>query len=116
MALYSPLQPGDPPRLGRYELLGRLGQGGMGVVFLGQDDLGLVAIKTIPSASVSDEEDRRRFRREAEAASRVPRRCTAQVYESNFEHDPPFIVSEYIKGPTLAAEVKDKGPLPAPRL
>jgi predicted Ser/Thr protein kinase len=116
MALYSPLQPGDPARLGRYELLGRLGQGGMGVVFLGQDDLGLVAIKTITSASVSDEEVRRRFRREAEAASRVPRRCTAQVYESDFEHDPPFIVSEYIKGPTLAAEVKEKGPLAAPRL
>jgi hypothetical protein len=68
MALYSPLQPGDPARLGRYEVLGRLGQGGMG------------------------------------AAMRVPRRCTAQVYESDFEHDPPFIVSEYIKGRTLAAE------------
>jgi predicted Ser/Thr protein kinase len=116
MALYSPLQPGDPVRLDRYELVGRLGQGGMGVVFLGQDDLGLVAIKTIPSAYVSDEEVRRRFRREAEAASRVPRRCTAQVYESDFQHDPPFIVSEYIKGPTLAAEVKKRGPLPAPRL
>lgn len=88
----------------------------MGVVFLGQDDLGLVAIKTIHSAAVSDEEVRRRFRRGAEVASRVPRRCTAQVYESDFRHNPPFIVSEHIKGPTLAAEVKEKGPAPAPRL
>jgi hypothetical protein len=116
MGLYSPLQPGDPTHLGRYELVGRLGQGGMGVVFLGQDELGLVAIKTITSAFVGDEGVRRRFRQEAEAASRVPRRCTAQVHESDFDHDPPFIVSEYIKGPTLAAEVRERGPLPASRL
>jgi predicted Ser/Thr protein kinase len=116
MSLYLPLQPDDLTRLGRYELLGRLGQGGMGVVFLGQDDAGFVAIKTISSAHVGDARAMRRFRREVEAAKRVPRYCTAQVYEYDFEHDPPFIVSEFIKGPTLEAEVKDAGPLPASRL
>ena len=99
MSLSLPLQPGDPTRLGRYELLGRLGHGGMGVVFLGQDDAGFVAIKTINSAHVGDARAMRRFRREVEAAKRVPRYCTAQVYEHDFDYDPPFIVSEFIKGP-----------------
>jgi hypothetical protein len=57
------LQPGDPSYLGHYELVGRLGQGGMGVVFLGQDDLGRVAIKTIKSMNVGDERAMRLFRR-----------------------------------------------------
>jgi hypothetical protein len=116
MSQYSPLQPGDPPQLGHYELVGRLGQGGMGVVFLGQDDLGRVAIKTIKSMNVGDERAMRLFRREVDAARRVPRRCTAQLFEYDLHHVPPFIVSEYIKGPTLEAEVRAHGPLPASKL
>jgi predicted Ser/Thr protein kinase len=116
MSQYSPLQPGDPTHLGRYEVIGRLGQGGMGVVFLGRDDLGPVAIKTIKSMNVGDERAMRLFRREVDAARRVPRRCTAQLFEYDLDHVPPFIVSEYIKGPTLDAEVQAHGPLPASRL
>jgi eukaryotic-like serine/threonine-protein kinase len=91
MSQYSPLQPGDPPYLGHYELVGRLGQGGMGVVFLGQDDLGRVAIKTIKSMNVRDERAMRLFRREVDAARRAPRRCTAQLFDYDLDHVPPFI-------------------------
>lgn len=99
MNLFSPLHPSDPTSLGRFKLLGRLGEGGMGVVFLGQDEFGHVAVKTIRAALTDDANVMRRFCREVDAAKRVPRHCTAQVYEDDLEHRPAYIVTEYIKGP-----------------
>jgi eukaryotic-like serine/threonine-protein kinase len=113
MSLSQPLEPGDPKRLGRYELLGRLGEGGMGVVFLSQGDRGLVAVKMIKRVYAQDHQAMRRVHHEVEAAKRVPRYCTAPVYDYDFDHNPPFIVSEYVEGPTLQAEVTAKGPLSA---
>jgi Protein kinase domain/Septum formation len=116
MSLFTPLQPGDPTNLGRIKLLGRLGEGGMGVVFLGQDEFGYVAVKTIRPALADDENAMRRFRREVDAAKRVPRYCTAQVYGDDFKHRPPYIVTEFIKGPTLGKEIAANGPMTAARL
>jgi eukaryotic-like serine/threonine-protein kinase len=109
MNLFKPLQPGDPTNLGRIKLLGRLGEGGMGVVFLGQDEFGYVAVKTIRPDLADDPNAMRRFRREVDAAKRVPRYCTAQVYGYDFEHRPPYIVTEFIKGPTLGKEIAATG-------
>ena len=60
----------------------------MGVVFLGQDEFGYVAVKTIRPALADDANAMRRFRREVDAAKRVPRYWTAQVYGDDFEHRP----------------------------
>ncbi|HEU5158015.1 MAG TPA: serine/threonine-protein kinase [Streptosporangiaceae bacterium] len=107
-----PLQPGDPPRLGRYELLGRLGEGGQGVVYLGRDpDAGTqVAVKLLRAELTLDPSARERFVREATAATRVARFCTAQVYEADVAGDRPYIVSEYVPGPSLHALVSQEGP------
>ena len=71
----KPLQSDDPQRVGRYQLLGRLGAGGMGQVFLGQSPGGrLVAVKLIRGELAADREFRVRFAREVAAAVRLPAR------------------------------------------
>jgi len=107
-----PLRPGDPARLGGYLLLGRLGQGGMGTVFLGRDPGGRpVAVKSLRPEFGADPEYRGRFRSEVNRAREVPPFCTAEVLDADAGHDPPYLVVEYVDGPSLATVVRDTGPL-----
>lgn len=107
-----PLHSADPRQLGGYELLGRLGEGGMGRVYLARDTTGrLVAIKVIREALAEKEDFRRRFRKEVERASTVPPFCTAEVLGADPDHDPPYLVIEYIDGPSLSYVVDTAGPL-----
>ncbi|MDF5758685.1 hypothetical protein [Spongiactinospora sp. TRM90649] len=74
------LDPNDPPQIGRYRLTARLGRGGMGTVYLGEDATGRqAAVKVINPEYSRHEQFRMRFRREADAAGRVRRFCTAAV-------------------------------------
>src|SRR4051795_2089825 len=108
----SPLRRGDPSGLGDYSLTGRLGSGGMGVVYLARDRRGdHVAIKLIHAALADDPEFRGRFRSEVERARQVPAFCTAEVLDADLDHDPPYLVVEYVDGPSLADVVDDHGPL-----
>jgi serine/threonine protein kinase len=110
--MVMPLLPGDPRRLGRWRLIGRLGAGGMGVVYLGRDRRGRRVAVKVPRADLArDPEFRERFRREAEAASAVTARSTARVLEVRADGKRPYIVSEYVEGPTLEAAVAAEGPL-----
>jgi serine/threonine protein kinase len=90
-----------PSRLGRYRVLHRLGQGGMGVVFAAEDEsLGRkVAVKTIAEP---DESARKRFRREARAAAGVNHPNVCQVYEIGEESGQLFIAMELLEGEPLA--------------
>ncbi|MBB4752128.1 serine/threonine protein kinase [Actinoplanes lobatus] len=108
-----PLRPGDPVRLGRYELAGRLGQGGMGTVYLGRDSDGgrLVAIKMVRPEFAHETEFRGRFRSEVNRAKQVPPFSTAEVLDADPDHEPPYLVVEYVDGPSLAVEVRERGPL-----
>ncbi len=107
-----PLGPDDPRQLGTYTLLGKLGQGGMGTVYLGRSQRGrLVAIKVIRTEAVGNAEFRARFRLEAETARRVARVCTAEVLDADPDAEWPFIVTEFIEGETLSNYVRRNGPL-----
>ncbi|WP_306205865.1 serine/threonine-protein kinase [Actinoplanes sp. RD1] len=107
-----PLRPGDPDRLGGYELLGRLGEGGMGVVYLGRgQDERPVAIKVVRSEYAAEPEFRGRFRSEVRRAQQVPPFSTAEVLGADPDHDPPYLVVEYVEGPSLAAVIRERGPL-----
>jgi hypothetical protein len=109
----TPLRDRDPRRLGRYELVSRLGEGGMGAVYLGRAPEGeLVAIKVIQAAYAAESESRERFRREVAAARKVARFCTAPVVDADLDGERPYIVSEYVDGPTLYDVVAESGPLP----
>ncbi|MEU7908040.1 serine/threonine-protein kinase [Actinoplanes sp. NPDC049118] len=107
-----PLRPGDPERLGDYEIAGRLGAGGMGTVFLGRSAQGRpVAIKVVRTEFTRDEEFLGRFRSEVNRARQVPPFCTAEVLDADPDHDPPYLVVEYVEGPNLADVVREQGPL-----
>jgi eukaryotic-like serine/threonine-protein kinase len=110
--------PGDPRWLGPYELLGRLGQGGMGVVFLGRERRGgrLAAVKAIRPELAGDPAFAARFRREVEAARRVDSPLVAQVLDADPAAARPWLATEYVDGPTLAGAVAATGALTGGRL
>ncbi|MBC6463039.1 bifunctional serine/threonine-protein kinase/ABC transporter substrate-binding protein [Actinomadura sp. HBU206391] len=111
MAEAQPLLPGDPQRLGDYELIGRLGEGGQGVVFLGRGTGGRqVAVKLLLAQLTGDAAARSRFVRELAVAERVAGFCTAQVLDADVAGDQPYIVSEYVSGPSLKDLVQREGP------
>ncbi|WP_149261410.1 DUF4389 domain-containing protein [Actinomadura sp. K4S16] len=114
MTTYAgPLEKDEPRVLGPYRLLGRLGRGGMGTVYLGAEPDGRrVAVKVVNRELAGEPAFLARFRREVTAARRVHRFCTAPVIDAELDQDPPYIVTEYIDGPSLEKAVRDKGPLP----
>ena len=99
----------DPREVGVYRLLGRLGEGGQGVVFLAEGPAGgPAAVKLLPPTT--DPQVRSRFLKEVAAAQRVARFCTAQVLDAGIFERRPFIVSEYVSGPSLVEVVEQFGP------
>ncbi|MFI0353827.1 serine/threonine protein kinase [Actinomadura sp. 9N407] len=106
------LRSGDPERLGPYALIGRVGEGGQGTVFLAAaEDGAQVALKLLHSELTADEKARARFLRELEVAKRVAPFCTAQVIDADAGGERPYIVSEYVPGPSLNQLVTEQGPL-----
>jgi eukaryotic-like serine/threonine-protein kinase len=107
-----PLDPADPPRIADYELLGRLGVGSMGVVYLARDDGGdLVAVKVIKPEYAGDRAFLRRFQGEAELARRVSAPNVARVIAVLSDSERPCLVTEFVDGLTLEQSVAEHGPL-----
>jgi len=111
------LKPGDPSRVGNYRLIGRLGEGGMGQVFLGLSPGGRqVAVKVIHPGYASGKQFRERFAREIEAARRVGGFHTASVVDADPGADPPWMVTAFIQGPSLQQAVAEGGPFSLERV
>jgi serine/threonine protein kinase len=111
------LRPGDPSRVGNYRLIGRLGEGGMGQVFLGLSPGGRqVAVKVIHPGFASGKQFRERFAREIEAARRVGGFHTASVVDADPGADPPWMVTAFIQGPSLQQAVAEGGPFSLERV
>ena len=108
------LQPGDPQTIGPYRLVGQLGSGGMGRVFLGVSAGGRpVAVKVVRAELAADPEFRNRFGREVAAARRVSGVFTAMVVDADVDGPVAWLATAYVPGPSLAEAIHDHGPLPA---
>ncbi|MDI3407812.1 serine/threonine-protein kinase [Streptomyces cavernicola] len=104
----------DPRTIGAYRLLGRLGSGGMGQVFLARSTAGrTVAVKLVREELAEQEEFRSRFRQEVDTARQVAGPWTAPVLDADTEADRPWLATGYVAGPSLHAVVaREHGPLP----
>ncbi|MER8031742.1 serine/threonine-protein kinase [Streptomyces bauhiniae] len=109
----QPLGADEPAAVGPYRLLGRLGSGGMGRVYLGRSAGGrTVAVKIVHPQYALDEEFRARFSREVAAARRVGGAWTAPVLDADPDAPVPWAATAYAAGPSLAQAVTAHGPLP----
>ena len=109
----EPLRRWDPERIGPYVVLGRLGSGSMGQVYLGRSASGrLVAVKTIRVELAEEAGFRTRFAQEVAAARKVSGVFTAAVVEADPEADLPWLATAYVPAPSLARLVLTCGPLP----
>jgi eukaryotic-like serine/threonine-protein kinase len=110
---YAGLQPDDPRKIGPYRLLGQLGSGGMGQVFLGMSAGGRpIAVKVIRTELATDPDFRARFRREVAAAQKVSGLFTALVVDADLDAPMPWLATAYVPGPSLTEAVRGHGPLP----
>ncbi|MER6343574.1 serine/threonine-protein kinase [Streptomyces sp. NPDC001595] len=104
----------DPRRIGPFEVLGRLGAGGMGLVYLARSASGRrVAIKTVRTELAEDQLFRVRFTREVEAARAVSGFYTAAVVDADPRAAVPWLATAYVPAPSLEEIVNDCGPMPA---
>ncbi|MCO5998491.1 serine/threonine-protein kinase [Actinoallomurus rhizosphaericola] len=106
-----PLQRHDPRKIGPYRVVGRLGEGGMGVVYAARRSGTRAALKLIRPEYAADAQFRERFRREVALLSRVEGACVAQFLAADTETARPWLATSYVPGPTLNAHIGRTGPL-----
>jgi predicted Ser/Thr protein kinase len=101
-----------PRKIGPYRVLEKIGEGGMGVVYLASDaENRRVAVKVLGPAVAGDPDARLRLAREVETMRRVRSRYVAQVLDADVHGPSPYIVTRYVPGPSLDAAVRQTGPL-----
>ena len=108
-----PVGAADPRTVGAYTVVGRLGVGGMGVVYLAHaQDSTRVALKVVHSSFADQPQFRARFSREVAAARAVGGQYTARVVDADTDASPQWIATEYVPGPTLAQHIATQGAMP----
>ena len=114
----TPLRPGDPRRVGRYRLTGRLDDfAGEDVarqeVFLAQRVDGVAVMAAFPGTGRGDDAAARdRFVAEARVARNIPPFCVARILDAGVEGSQPYLITEFVPGPSVAEVVHSEGPLP----
>lgn len=107
----EPIKENDPKQLGDWRIMGRLGEGGFGTVFLAERGAQKAAIKVIRSEFVEEGDARNRLATEAEVLSKLSDPFIGKILDSDLSGQFPWIATEFINGPTLNDKVKYEGPL-----
>jgi serine/threonine protein kinase len=103
--------PARPKAIGQYKLVGRLGAGGMGVVYIASKGSETVALKIIRDSIIDDPSQATRFIREIETLKSINSSHVAKVLDTGTHNERPWFTTEFVNGPDLKSYVRDKGPL-----
>ena len=109
--MMEPIQEHDPKQLGDWRIMGRLGQGGGGTVFLAEKGAQKAAVKILLQDLSDDELARKNFALEAEVLKKLIDPSIGKIIDSDLEGNIAWIATEFINGPTLEVKVKYEGPL-----
>jgi eukaryotic-like serine/threonine-protein kinase len=107
----EPLLPDDPKTLGDFSIIGRLGEGGMGTVFLGSKGTRNVALKVIHPSLLRDASSRTRFEREIKILERIDSPYVGKILDHGIEQGQGWFATEFINGPDLKSLIEEQGPL-----
>ncbi|GAB2819241.1 hypothetical protein GCM10022221_16340 [Actinocorallia aurea] len=110
------LQAGDPEQIGPYRVVARLGRGAQGVVYLGDRDGDLAAVKLLHARFGGNQRLRARFAEDLSAAQRVDDPCVARLLGAGIERGAPWVASEFVHGLSLGDVVEGAGPRVGPPL
>ena len=105
------LRSGDPEQIGPWQIINRLGSGGMGIVYMGTNGTRAAAIKVVREFLLEDPASRTRLTREVETLLRVKSDYVAEIVGSDIEGNPAWIATNYVDGPSLKILVEKEGPL-----
>jgi len=105
------LRAGDPEQIGPWQIINRLGSGGMGIVYMGTNGTRAAAIKVVRDFLLEDPASRTRIAREVETLQRVKSEFVAEIVGSDVNGNPAWIATDYVDGPSLKTLVEKEGPL-----
>ena len=105
------LRSGDPEQIGPWQIVNRLGSGGMGVVYMGTNGTRAAAIKVVREFLLEDPASRTRLTREVETLLRVKSDYVAEIVGSDIDGNPAWIATNYVDGPSLKILIDKEGPL-----
>lgn len=105
------LRAGDPEKIGPWQIINRLGSGGMGIVYMGTNGTRAAAIKVVRDFLLEDPASRTRIAREVDTLLRVKSAFVAEIVGSDVNGNPAWIATDYVDGPSLKTLVENEGPL-----
>jgi serine/threonine protein kinase len=106
------LRAGDPEQIGPWQIINRLGSGGMGIVYMGTNGTRAAAIKVVRDFLLEDPASRTRIAREVDTLLRVKSPYVAEIVGSDVNGNPAWIATDYVDGPSLKTLIEKEGPLP----
>ncbi|MCX6127619.1 MAG: protein kinase [Proteobacteria bacterium] len=106
------LRSGDPEQIGPWQIVNRLGSGGMGIVYMGTNGTHAAAIKVVREFLLEDPASRTRLEREVDTLLRVKSEFVAEIVGSDINGNPAWIATNYVDGPSLKLLIEKEGPLP----
>ena len=105
------LRPDDPEQIGPWQIVNRLGSGGMGIVYMGTNGTHAAAVKVVRDFLLEDPGARARLAREVETLQKVKSNFVAEIVGSDVKSKTSWIATNYVDGPSLKVLIEKEGPL-----